>query len=136
METTYDPTTDPYRRFQGGNIYGGCYSNGHVNGNVIINVNASLVDRKGDNAIFDEVEENEGEAKLYDGNYKITKRHTGVLLGEQGMDPLGRALNVFGGGYGGDSEIWGSATINLNKGYTFQIFGGGEQGAIGNAISP
>jgi hypothetical protein len=144
--TPMDPVTDPTaigeateddlnRRFQGGNIYGGCYSNGHVNGNVIINVNASLMDRKGDNNIFDEVEENEGEAKLYDGNYKITKRHTGVLLGEQGMDPLGRALNVFGGGYGGDSEIWGSTTINLNAGYVFQVFGGGEQGAIGEAIS-
>jgi hypothetical protein len=133
--TTYDPNNDPYRRFYGGNIYGGCYSNGHVNGNVVINLNASLVDRKGDNSIFDEVEENEGEAKLYDGNYNIKYRYTGVLVGEQGMDPLGRALNVFGGGYGGDSEIWGSATINLNAGYTFQIFGGGEQGAIGQSIS-
>ena len=134
-DTTYDPDTDLNRRFHGGNIYGGCYSNGHVNGNVVINLNASLVDRKGENAIFDEIEENEGEAKLYDGNYNIKKRYTGVLLGEQGMDVLGRALNVFGGGYGGDSEIWGSTTINLNKGYTFQIFGGGEQGAIGKAES-
>ena len=133
--TDYEPDKDPYRRFQGGNIYGGCYNNGHVNGNVVINLNASLVDRKGDNAIFDQIEEDEGEAKLYDENYKITKRNTGVLLGEQGMDVLGRALNVFGGGYGGDSEIWGSTTINLNAGYTFQIFGGGEQGAIGNAVS-
>ena len=131
----YDADTDLYRRFHGGNIYGGCYSNGHVEGNVVINLNASLVDRKGENAIFDEIEENEGEAKLYDGNYNIKKRYTGVLLGEQGMDVLGRALNVFGGGYGGDSEIWGSATINLNAGYTFQIFGGGEQGAIGRAVS-
>ena len=128
--TTYAPDKDPYRRFHGGNIYGGCYSNGHVNGNVVINLNASLVDRTGDNAIFDVVEENEGEAKLYDGNYNIKYRNTGVLIGEQGMDPLGRALNVFGGGYGADSEIWGSATINLNAGYTFQIFGGGEQGVI------
>ena len=135
VSKTYDPDTDPYRRFNGGNIYGGCYSNGHVNGNVVINLNASLVDRKGDNAIFDVVEENEGEAKLYDGNYNITYRNTGVLIGEQGMDPLGRALNVFGGGYGADSEIWGSATINLNAGYTFQIFGGGEMGAIGKADS-
>ena len=131
----YDPNTDYYRRFQGGNVYGGCYSNGHVNGNVVINLNASLVDRKGANSIFDQVEEVEGEAKLYDENFNITQRYTGVLVGLQGMDPLGRALNVFGGGYGADSEIWGSATINLNAGYTFQIFGGGEQGAIGNAIS-
>ena len=133
--TTYDSDKDPYRRFQGGNIYGGCYSNGHVNGNVIINLNASLVDRKGENSIFDQVEENEGEAKLYNFNPNILRRFTGVLVDYQGMDPLGRALNVFGGGYGEDSEIWGSTTINLNAGYTFQIFGGGEQGAIGNADS-
>jgi len=131
----YDKETDPYRRFQGGNIYGGCYSSGHVNGNVIINLNASLVDRKGENSIFDKVEENEGEAKLYNYNPSIQRRFTGVLIDYQGMDPLGRALNVFGGGYGGDSEIWGSTTINLNAGYTFQIFGGGEQGAIGKADS-
>ena len=53
---------------------------------------------------------------------------------QQGMDVLGKALNVFGGGYGEDSEIWGSTTINLNAGYTFQIFGGGEKGAIGKGV--
>ena len=130
--TPYDPNTDPYRRFQGGNIYGGCYNTGHVNGNVIINLNASIVDRKGDFAIFDKVEENEGEAILYgNDSYNILERRSGVILDEQGMDVLGKALNVFGGGYGAESEIWGSTTINLNAGYTFQIFGGGEKGAIG-----
>jgi hypothetical protein len=44
---------------------------------------------------------------------------------------LGKALNVFGGGKGIDTEIWGSTTINLNRGYMFQIFGGSEEGAIG-----
>ena len=127
---------DLNRRFKGGNIYGGCYNNGHVNGNVVINLNASIVDRKGEYAVFDQVEQNEGEAILYGNNsYNITERRSGVILDEQGMDPLGKALNVFGGGYGGDSEIWGSTTINLNAGYTFQIFGGGEQGAIGKAVS-
>ncbi len=119
------------RRLTGGNIYGGCYNSGHVNGNVILNLNETIFDR---NIVFDEVELNteSGEPKLYgNDSYKITKRHTGVLLDKQGMDVLGTALNVFGGGYGKDSEIWGSTTINLNKGYTFQIFGGGEQGVIG-----
>ncbi|MBQ2210522.1 MAG: T9SS type A sorting domain-containing protein [Prevotella sp.] len=121
------------RRFKGGNIYGGCYNTGHVNGNVIINLDASLEDRKGDDAIFDQVEQNEGEAILYGkDSYKILQRRSGVLLDEQGMDVLGKALNVFGGGYGSGSEIWGSTTINLNAGYTFQIFGGGERGAIGH----
>jgi len=124
--------SDLDRRFKGGNIYGGCYNSGHVNGNVIININSTLVDRNGENAIFDLVEEKEGEAILYGhDSYIIKQRHTGVILNQQGMDILGKALNVFGGGYGPQSEIWGSTTINLNKGYTFQIFGGGEEGAIG-----
>ena len=128
-ESTAD---DKARRFIGGNVYGGCYNSGHINGNVIINMNSTVVDRKGQYAVFDQVLEDEGEAKLYENdNYHITTRVSGVILDEQGMDVLGSALNVFGGGYGKDSEIWGNVTVNLNAGYTFQIFGGGEQGVIG-----
>lgn len=125
--------TDVDRRFKGGNIYGGCYNSGHVNGNVVINLNSSVVDRKGEYAIFDKIEEVEGEANLYNNNndFKILERRSGVILDEQGMDVLGKALNVFGGGYGPESEIWGSTIINLKAGYTFQIFGGGEKGPIG-----
>ena len=141
-EVEFNPSTastgtstaaDLDRRLKGGNIYGGCYNTGHVNGNVVININASIVDRKGPDAIFDQVEENEGEAILYGhDDYNILERHSGVILDEQGMDVLGKAINVFGGGYGGDSEIWGSTTVNINKGYVFQVFGGGENGPIGN----
>ena len=118
------------RRLKGGNIYGGCYNSGVVNGNVIINIGASIVDR---DVVFDEVEGDEhGERKLYENDeFKITKRNTGVILDEQGMDVLGSALNVFGGGKGVKTEIWGSTTINLNRGYVFQIFGGSEEGGIG-----
>lgn len=131
---TNDPN-DLNRRFKGGNIYGGCYNSGHVNGNVVINLNASVVDRGGQYAVFDSIQVNEGEAILYNNeSYNIVTRRSGVILDEQGMDPLGRALNVFGGGYGEESEIWGSTTINLNAGYTFQIFGGGEKGAIGKGV--
>ena len=120
---------DIVRRLKGGNIYGGCYESGHVNGNVILNINETLMER---DKLFDLTDEGD---ILYEntekGKYTITKRNTGVILSEQGMDVLGDALNVFGAGYGADSEIWGSTTINLNKGYVFQIFGGGEMGAIG-----
>ena len=121
------------RRFHGGNIYGGCYQSGYVNGNVVININAAIVDLTGDYAVFDRVQEDEdGEAKLNDyDEYHILQRRSGVLRDEQGMDVLGTSLNVFGGGYGLQSEIKGSTTINLNKGYVFQIFGGGEMGAVG-----
>jgi hypothetical protein len=134
--TTSPVTSTPSdidRRLKSGNIYGGCYNSGVVNGNVIINIGASIVDR---DVVFDEVIGDEhGEPKLYDNEeYKITKRNTGVILDEQGMDVLGSALNVFGGGKGVNTEIWGSTTINLNRGYVFQIFGGSEEGAIGKGV--
>ncbi len=121
------------RRFDGGNIYGGCYTSGIVNGNVVININNSIVDRS---TLFDRVEEDEtGEDKLYGNDqYHILERRSGVILSEQGMDVLGKALNVFGGGKGIETEIWGSVTVNLNRGYTFQIFGGSEEGAIGKGV--
>ncbi len=119
---------DKARRLKNGHVYGGCYESGHVDGNVVININETLMDR---NKLFDKLEYESGEPKLYEGGYKITQRNTGVILNEQGMDVLGSALNIFGGGYGRYSEIWGSTTINLNKGYVFQIFGGGEKGAVG-----
>ena len=122
---------DLARRFKGGNVYGGCYNNGHVEGNVILNINETLHER---NKIFDVTDEGD---KLYvnaeKADYNISTRNSGVILSQQGVDAFASALSVFGGGYGGDSEIWGSTTINLNKGYAFQVFGGGEKGAIGKA---
>ena len=137
-ENVKSTAADLDRRLKGGNIYGGCYQNGHVEGNVVINLNATIHER---DKLFDDVE-NEGDinyenvenAEQQEDYYTIAERRTGVILSQQGTDCFGDALNVFGGGYGGDSEIWGSTTINLNKGYTFQIFGGGEMGAVGNAI--
>ena len=128
---------DLQRRFRGGNIYGGCYESGHVNGDVVINVNGSLVDRDGTYGVFDSVAEDlVGEATLYGHqHYNITARRSGVILDEQGMDVLGTALNLFAGGYGKDSEIWGRTTVNLNRGYMFQIFGGSEQGVIGKSTN-
>ena len=137
---TSDVNTDNKRRLTGGNIYGGCCESGVVNGNVILNLNASIVERF---KLFDEVEKNadDGEDRLYGDNplypdkYHITERRTGVIMSEQGMDVLANALNVFGGGKGPGTEIWGSTTINMNKGYVFQVFGGSEEGIIGKTDS-
>ena len=121
------------RRFQNGNVYGGCYESGHVNGNVEINIEGSIIERTGTHGVFDEVKTDDatGESLYGHTNYEIIQAHSGVILDEQGMDALGTSLNVFGGGYGKDSEIWGSTTVNLKKGYVFQVFGGGELGAVG-----
>jgi len=117
------------RRLHGGNIYGGCYVSGHMNGNVVINLLDDVVET---DKVFDVVTK-ENPALYANDKYTITKRNSGVILDELGMDPLGKALNVYGAGYGKDSEVWGSTTVNLKKGFVFQIFGGGEQGVIGQA---
>ena len=130
---------DNNRRLFGGNIYGGCCQSGIVNGNVVINLDETIVER---DKLFDVVESGElgeenslyGESQTGETKYHITNRNTGVILGQQGMDVFGSALNVFGGGKGKDTEIWGSTTVNLNAGYTFQIFGGSEEGTIGKPI--
>ena len=135
----YAGKDDLARRFTGGNIYGGCYNSGIVNGNVVINIDSVLMER---DKLFDEVESDAlGEESVYydkdydSPRYNIKEYRTGVILGQQGMDVLGKSLNVFGGGYGKNSEIWGSTTINMNAGYVFQVFGGSEQGIIGKPVT-
>ena len=114
---------DLKRRLYGGNVYGGCFNSGHVNGNVIININQDLHQR---DVLFAEADPSDP--------YKIKSggdRRTGVLRESQGDDVQSVAMSVFGAGYGADTEIWGSTTVNLNNGYAFQIFGGGEEGVVG-----
>lgn len=96
------------KRLHGANIYGGCYESGYVNGDIEINLLATTVER-------DEV--------FGDGG-------SGVVLDEQGDDVFGDAMNVFGGGYGTNSVIQGNTTLNVESGYTFQVFGGGERGVV------
>ena len=112
-EVPTDGTLDRTLRLMGGNVYGGCYESGHVNGNVVININENVMKK-------DEI---------------FGAGNSGVDL-EKGQrdDVMAVAMSVFGGGYGEDTEIWGSTTVNHNKGYAFQIFGGGEQGVVGKKV--
>ena len=106
---------DKDTRLLGGNVYGGCFSSGHVNGNIIININEDVLNR---DAVF-------GTGTIY-GN-----QAAGIDYDGQRNDVMAVALSVFGGGCGEDTEVWGSASVNLNNGYAFQIFGGGEKGVVG-----
>ena len=99
-------------RLVGANIYGGCYESGIVNGNVTINISQTTVDK----------------SKIFSDDQ--TEGNSGILLDQQGDDPLGSALNIFGGGYGENSEIRGNTVMNVNGGYSFQVFGGGEKGNV------
>ena len=110
-------TVDTDTRLLNGNIYGGCYNSGHVNGNVVINIKDDVVKK---DEIF---------GTGYSTLYKYPK--AGVDFEGQRDDVMASALYVYGAGHGKDTEIWGSTTINHNQGYAFQLYGGGEQGAIG-----
>ena len=101
---------DTERRLLSGNIYGGCYESGHVNGNVKIDILKDLIVR---DEVFGENE------------------NSHVILDKQGEDIMAVAMTVFGAGMGEHTEIWGSTTVNLKDAYVFQIFGGGEEGVVG-----
>ena len=103
--------TDAERRLMDGNIYGGCYNSGIVNGNVVININQNIQDK---DEVFDSGESNVDYESQRDDINTVT-------------------MTVFGAGYGEKTDIWGSTTVNLNKGYVFQIFGGGEKGVVGKS---
>ena len=118
---------DNIRRLVGGNVYGGCYSSGHVNGNVVININQDLLKK---DVVFAEADSKDP-YKMKEGG----KRHSGVLRETQGDDVQSVAMSVFGAGKGEDTEIWGSTTVNHINGYAFQIFGGGEEGIVGKKDS-
>ena len=131
-----DYTPEKYymdRRLVGGNVYGGCCESGYVNGNVVVNIDGTIVDRDGTYGVFATATPTSGDPDiLYDHeDYTVSERRSGVILDEQGMDVLGEALTVYGGGKGKGTEIWGSSTVNINHGYCFQVFGGSESGVIG-----
>jgi hypothetical protein len=118
---------DEKRRLLGGNVYGGCYNSGHVNGNVVININQDVIKR---DVVFAEANP-EDPYEIKSGG----DRRSGVLIEAQGDDVQAVAMSVFGAGYGKNTEIWGSTTVNMNNGYAFQVFGGGEEGVVGKKNS-
>ena len=107
-------------RLLGGNVYGGCYNSGHVNGNVVINIKEDVLKK---------------ENVFGTGTGIYGYPASGVELLDQRDDVMAVALAVFGAGYGEDTEIWGSTTVNLHKGYAFQVYGGGEKGVVGKKNS-
>ena len=96
----------------GGNIYGGCYKSGYINGDVTINLTEDAISTA-------------TEAIANGTDVQMLTVHRDSVLNT--------ALSVFGAGYGEDSEIWGNTTINIsNKADILKVFGGGEMGVVGN----
>ena len=111
------------KRFIGGNVYGGCYNSGHINGNVEINVNAATVNKQ---YLFEDAK-----FKVFGEDETVQIDNAGVSFDAQREEIFLTSLGIFGAGYGENSEVWGSTTVNLNDGYSFLVFGGGEKGVVG-----
>ena len=92
-------------RLVGGNIFGGCYTSGIINGDVEINLSSAAY---ADTAVF-----------------KNVTRET------QLNDVMSSALSMFGGGYGDSAFIKGNTIIKISgTGRMLKVFGGGLQGPV------
>ena len=111
-EYTFDWNKTTDNMFIGGNIYGGCYNSGYVNGGVTINIKADALSTA-------------TRAIANGTDVKVLNDHRDFVFNT--------ALSAFGAGYGEDSEIWGNTTINIsNNADIIKVFGGGEMGVVGN----
>lgn len=97
------------KRLVGGNIFGGCYNSGIINGDVVINLTSAAYD---DAITFG------------DGN-------SGVTRDAQLGDVFSSALSIFGGGKGANASIQGNTNINISgTGRMLKVFGGGLEGPV------
>ena len=113
---TYNPATNAFDLadsygtdglLKGGNVYGGCYESGYINGGVEINIKKDAIST----AVDDDLEE------LRD-------------------DVFNTALSAFGGGYGERTEIRGNTEINLTGNANIvKVFGGGEMGVVNGSTA-
>ena len=99
---------------KGGNIYGGCYQSGYINGGVAINITSD--------AISENITSSTG--------YLAT--NSGYKLEDNTDYVFSTALTVFGAGYGENTDIWGDTRITVKDGgRILKVFGGGEEGVVG-----
>ena len=115
----YQYGTNKYSLLKGANVYGGCYESGHINGDVVININRDIVSP----AIP------EANMNLNNPEFLADAGITGTVPFAQYV--FSRAMNIFGGGYGANTEIKGKTTINLtDNARVMKVFGGGEMGVV------
>ncbi len=108
VSATFDPVIES-NMYKGGNVFGGCYISGYVNGDVEIQLFSDIIP---------------DEAKI--------QGSTASAMLELSLDQY-YALSIFGGGYGSDAYINGNTNVVLNSGMTVgNVFGGGYYGCVGS----
>ena len=103
-------------------VYGGGYGEStKVNGNVNISV-------KGTPVIT---------GNLYGGGYSGDVQGTvSITVGEPSSDAQLQINNIYGAGYGAQSDVAQNVTVTLNQGKILgSVYGGGEQGTVNTSTS-
>ena len=97
-----------------GNIFGGCFESGIVNGNVGISVQKNLIP---DNFFAD-------------GN-PTKESYLDYSIPANAGNVFATPLTVFGGGYGKEATIEGNTTVDFSaEGGALKVFGGGYGGSV------
>ena len=108
-------------RLVGGQIFGGCYESGIIQGDVVINLTSAAYDDAKTFMIVD----TSGDTPV------VTTPNSGVTRDVQLNDVFSTALSIFGGGYGPSASIEGNTTINVSSsGRILKVFGGGLEGPV------
>jgi hypothetical protein len=121
-----DGNKKEYSILHGANVYGGCYESGQINGDVEINVRRDIVSPDiPEEHMVSKNPEFLKDAGLVDAEGNVL---TNVPFAQYAFST---AMNIFGGGYGKDTEIKGMTTINLtDDARVMKVFGGGEMGFV------
>ena len=119
-----------------GNIFGGCFNSGIINGNVVIDLqqdiipSSSTISTAMDTYLADQGNLFNTPFSVFGGGFgreATVKGNTAINITSDN-NGTGRALKVFGGGYGGTVE--GNTAVSLTGGEIGKLYGGGFEGPV------
>ena len=119
-----------------GNIFGGCFNSGIINGDVVIDLLQNIIPSSSDiNTGMDTYLANSSNLfntpfSVFGGGFgkdATIKGNTTININGNSVSE-GKAFKVFGGGYGG--TIDGNTTVSLVKGEIGKLYGGGFEGPV------
>ncbi len=124
-----------------GNIFGGCFNSGIINGNVLIDLQQDIIPSNStissdmDTYLADQVNLFNTPFSVFGGGFGPEATVIGNTTINITSDEVGtgRALKVFGGGLRGG--VTKNTTINMTGGEIGKIYGGGFEGAVNGNTS-
>lgn len=139
---------ETYNEYQGGNVYGGCYKSGNINGDVTVDLRSNMLQGKRTDYFTNIAYTGEPACNVYGAGYGTNSYVYGdvnVIIGDQTVCETKSDTTWVAGGAGGAKAVGGLMEANADpvvyEYITFNdtgtsanyIFGGGLQGnVVGN----